>query len=200
MLASPARAGPLRPAMLVNIITAGLVDNRMRHRSIMPLILAAGLAASCAGAPTRPAMDDMQAAEPARVTLTPVRVAAGGRMTPVPERPSGEPAVLAEAEGEATYYASRFDGRQAASGIVFHNSEAYAAHRTYPFGTLVRVTSLVNDRSVVLRIVDRGPHGTSARAKRTIIDVSQSAARELDFMRAGRIPVRVEVLEWGSER
>ncbi|MGH7466037.1 MAG: septal ring lytic transglycosylase RlpA family protein [Longimicrobiales bacterium] len=140
------------------------------------------------------------AAAPVRVTLTPVRVEAGGRMTPVPDPAPAEPAALAEAEGEATYYASKFDGRRAASGIVFRNSEAYAAHRTYPFGTLVRVTSLVNDRSVVVRIIDRGPHGTSARAKRTIIDVSQSVARELDFMRAGRIPVRVEVLEWGPGR
>jgi rare lipoprotein A len=137
---------------------------------------------------------------PVGVTLTPVVVDAHGRMTPAPERPTAEPAPLEEAEGEATYYASRFDGRRAASGIVFRNSEAYAAHRTYPFGTLVRVTSLVNDRSVVVRIVDRGPHGSSARAKGTIIDLSQSVARELDFMRAGRIPVRVEVLEWGSGR
>lgn len=139
-------------------------------------------------------------ARPATVTLTPVSIDDGGRMTPVRRSARTEPAVLVEAEGEATYYASKFDGRRAASGIIFRNSEAYAAHRTYPFGTLVRVTSLVNDRSVTVRIIDRGPHGSSERARRTIIDVSQSVARELDFMRAGRIPVRVEVLEWGSGR
>lgn len=104
--------------------------------------------------------------------------------------------VLETIEGEATYYASRFDGRRTASGIVFRNSEPWAAHRRYPFGTVVRVTNLRNDRSVILRIVDRGPFGNSRR----IIDVSQAAARELDFITAGHVPVRVEVLEWGDGR
>jgi rare lipoprotein A len=65
---------------------------------------------------------------------------------------------------------------------------------------VVRVTNLANERSVIVRVIDRGPHGTSARAQRTIIDVSQSAAQDLDFIRAGRVPVRVEVLEWGDGR
>lgn len=169
----------------------------MRHRIILKLVIAAVAAASCASAPATSA-PEVPPSRPARVTLTPVVIDAHGRMTPPPERPSAEPAPLEEAEGEATYYASKFDGRRAASGVVFRNSEPYAAHRSYPFGTLVRVTNLVNDRSVIVRVIDRGPHGTSARAQRTIIDVSQSAARELDFIRAGRIPVRVEVLEWGS--
>ncbi len=108
--------------------------------------------------------------------------------------------VLAVALGEATYYASKFDGRLTASGIRFHNSELFAAHREYPFGTVVRVTNLENERSVVLRVVDRGPNGKSERIQRTIIDVSQRAARQLDFLRAGRINVRVEVLEWGPGR
>ena len=105
--------------------------------------------------------------------------------------------VLAEASGEATYYADKFDGRRTASGVVFWNTEAFAAHREYPFGTMVRVTNERNGRSVILRVVDRGPHGTSPVAKRTIIDVSKSAAEELGFLRAGRVPVKVEVLEWG---
>jgi rare lipoprotein A len=105
---------------------------------------------------------------------------------------------LAVAEGEATYYASYFHGRKTASGIVFSNDEYYAAHRAYPFGTLLRVTNLGNQRAILVRVVDRGPNGTSARARATIIDVSQRAAADLDFIRAGRIRVRVEVLEWGS--
>jgi rare lipoprotein A len=108
--------------------------------------------------------------------------------------------ILEAAEGEATYYAAKFDGRRTASGIVFWNTEAYAAHRTYPFGTVVRVTNTRNERSVILRVVDRGPHGTSERQRRTIIDVSHSAAQELGFVQAGRVPVRVEVLEWGARR
>jgi rare lipoprotein A len=173
----------------------------MRQRLLSNLAALAVLSGACANAALAPAPEPT----PSGVTLTPVVVEPDGRMTPKSEplvrsvEPiSAEPAALAEAEGEATYYASRFDGRRAASGVVFRNSEPYAAHRTYPFGTVVRVTNLVNDRSVIVRIIDRGPHGTSARAKRTIIDVSQSVARELDFMRAGRIPVRIEVLEWGT--
>lgn len=181
----------------------------MRHRSILQLAMAAGLAGSCASMAMMPPAREAPEPKPVRVTLTPVTVHAGGRMTPQPqpdtvrshpEPEAAESVVLAEAEGEATYYASKFDGRRTASGIVFRNREAYAAHRSWPFGTIVRVTSLVNDQSVIVTVVDRGPHGTSARAKRTIIDLSQSVARELDFIRAGRIPVRVEVLEWGSGR
>lgn len=161
-----------------------------------------GAVAGCAVAAALPDAGDPQPA-PTGITLTPVIVEAGGRMTPAPATVPAESEraeSLAEAEGEATYYASKFDGRRAASGIVFRNSEPYAAHRTYPFGTMVRVTNLANERSVVLRVIDRGPNGTSARAQRTIIDVSQSAARDLDFIRDGRIPVRVEVLEWGTGR
>src|SRR5262245_56501419 len=63
---------------------------------------------------------------------------------------------LAVARGQATYYADMFEGRRTASGIVFRNTEMYAAHRNYPFGTRVRVTNLKNGRSVIVRIVDRG--------------------------------------------
>jgi len=105
---------------------------------------------------------------------------------------------LATVEGEATYYASKFDGRRTANGTIFRNSELYAAHRTFPFGTVVRVTNLRNGRSVVVRVVDRGPWGSKAQQQRTIIDVSQRAARELDFIARGRVQVRVDVLQWGD--
>lgn len=105
---------------------------------------------------------------------------------------------LETSSGEATYYASLFDGRPTASGIVFSNDQPFAAHRTWPFGTVVRVVNERNGREVLLTVVDRGPNGTSERALRTVIDVSQSAARDLDFIRDGRIPVRVEVLRWGD--
>jgi rare lipoprotein A len=176
----------------------------MRPRTLLNLVVTAAIV-GCAAAAAAPPID-VPPARPTGITLTPVLVDAGGRMTPAPATPSASDAavpaeaVLAEAEGEATYYASKFDGRRAASGIVFRNSEPYAAHRTYPFGTVVRVTNLANERSVIVRVIDRGPHGTSARAQRTIIDVSQSAAQDLDFIRAGRVPVRVEVLEWGDGR
>jgi rare lipoprotein A len=101
---------------------------------------------------------------------------------------------LAVTEGEATYYADLFNGRPTASGVIFSNDAPYAAHRTWPFGTVVRVINERNGREVILTVVDRGPHGQA----RTIIDVSRSAAEDLDFVRQGRTPVRVEVLQWGQ--
>jgi rare lipoprotein A len=143
--------------------------------------------------PPRPEPPPPEVAEP---PAPPAGVPAGDRITPEPVPDTLAADVLESVEGEATYYASKFDGRRTASGVVFRNAEAYAAHRTYPFGTVVRVTNLRNDRSVILRVVDRGPFGNARR----IIDVSQRAARELDFMSAGVVPVRVEVLEWGSRK
>jgi len=65
-----------------------------------------------------------------------------------------------------------------------------AAHRTLPFGTGVRVTNTTNGRSVVVRITDRGPFVAGR-----VIDLSPAAARQLDMLRAGLVPVRVEVQE-----
>jgi rare lipoprotein A len=99
--------------------------------------------------------------------------------------------------GEATFYANYFEGRRTASGIPFRQNQLVAAHRSYPFGTILRVTNLRNDRSVNVRVVDRGPFGSSAAARRTVLDLSRRAAEQLGYISAGRTAVRVEVLEWG---
>lgn len=111
-----------------------------------------------------------------------------------------EPAILETDIGEATFYGGRFHGRRTASGERFDQTAMTAAHRTYPFGTIVRVTNLNNGRSVVLRINDRGPYGKAKKAARKIIDVSRAAADSLRFIRDGRIVAKVEVLEWGLGR
>lgn len=95
--------------------------------------------------------------------------------------------------GIASFYGPGFEGRQTASGRIFDSDEMVAAHRTLPFGTTVRVTNLENDRTVVLRIVDRGPYV----GRNTIIDVSKGAARRLRFVKDGRVKVKVEVLKVG---
>jgi rare lipoprotein A len=95
--------------------------------------------------------------------------------------------------GVASFYGPGFEGQETASGRIFDSDEMVAAHRTLPFGTVVRVTNLENDRSVVLRIIDRGPYV----GRNTIIDVSKGAARRLQFVRDGRVKVRVEVLKLG---
>ena len=114
-----------------------------------------------------------------------------------PRDPSDDREVLATARGEATYYADFFDGRRTASGIVFSNREMFAAHRDYPFGTMLRVTVVGTGQSVVVRVVDRLPPARTERARRTIVDLSQRAAETLGFISAGRVQVRLDVLEWG---
>jgi rare lipoprotein A len=106
--------------------------------------------------------------------------------------------VLQRVTGEATFYANRFEGRRTASGVPFRQNQLVAAHRSFPFGTLLRVTNTRNDRAVNVRVVDRGPFGSAAKQRRTIIDLSRRAAERLGFVDAGRAQVRVEVLEWGA--
>ncbi|WP_070884356.1 septal ring lytic transglycosylase RlpA family protein [Pseudomonas argentinensis] len=94
------------------------------------------------------------------------------------------------AEGKASYYGKAHHGNRTASGERFNQNALTAAHRTLPFGTMVKVTNLNNDRSVVVRINDRGPF-----ARGRIIDVSRKAAESLDMIRSGVVPVRVESLK-----
>lgn len=91
--------------------------------------------------------------------------------------------------GRASFYGRRFAGRRTASGERFDPSALTAAHRTLPFGARVRVTNLENDRSVVVRINDRGPY-----AHQRVIDLSRSAARRLGFIEAGTAPVKLELI------
>ena len=82
--------------------------------------------------------------------------------------------------GGASWYGGGFHGRRTASGERFDMHALTAAHRTLPFGTLVRVHSLVNGRDVEVRITDRGPFSHSR-----IIDVSRAAAQELGMLGMG---------------
>ncbi|MBD9485455.1 septal ring lytic transglycosylase RlpA family protein [Pseudomonas sp. PDM14] len=108
----------------------------------------------------------------------------------VPTGQGGSTAAGYSAEGKASYYGKRHHGNKTASGERFDQNAMTAAHRTLPFGTQVRVTNLDNDRSVVVRINDRGPYGRGR-----IIDVSQRAAEQLDMLRSGVVPVRVQSLD-----
>lgn len=88
------------------------------------------------------------------------------------------------AEGRASWYGARFHGRRTASGEPFDMHGFTAAHKTLPFGTLVRVLNPANGREVVVRINDRGPH-----VRGRIIDLSRAAAAALGFQRAGQARV-----------
>jgi rare lipoprotein A len=77
--------------------------------------------------------------------------------------------------------------------------EMVAAHPSYPFGTVLRVTNLRNGRVAQVRVVDRGP-ARGPRTEGVIIDVSSGVAGALNFVRSGRTRVRVEVLRWGNDQ
>lgn len=95
--------------------------------------------------------------------------------------------------GYATYLAQSFHGQESASGEVFNSRELVAAHRSLPFGTIVRVTNLENGRSVTVRIIDRGPYGKNFR-EGTIIDLSRAAARRVGMIKDGQVRVRLVIL------
>ncbi len=105
--------------------------------------------------------------------------------------------ILHTQTGEATYYARSFQGDRTASGQKFDNRKAMAAHRSFPFGTVARVTNPENGISVQVVIVDRGPYGKNRR-EGAVIDLSRAAAEQLGMLREGQIPVRIEVLQWGA--
>ena len=108
--------------------------------------------------------------------------------------PSG---MLDTREGLASYYGPGSEGRTTASGVPLDMNAMVAAHPTYPFGTIVRVTNLTNGRSVDVRIIDRGP-AQGPQAAGILIDLSYGAAQTLDFIREGQARVRLDVLQWGN--
>ena len=95
--------------------------------------------------------------------------------------------------GLASWYGPGFHGEETASGEIFNQREMVAAHRTLPFGSVVRITNLENGRRVALRVIDRGPYGRNFR-NGTIVDVSRGAARRLGFIKEGLVRVRLEVI------
>lgn len=106
---------------------------------------------------------------------------------------------LAEQTGEASFYGADFQGKPTASGEPYDQRALTAAHPSYPLGTQARVTNLENNRTVEVRISDRGPAGEH-RADGVVIDLSRAAAEQLDFISQGRAWVRVEVIAWGKEQ
>ncbi|MDR2150053.1 MAG: septal ring lytic transglycosylase RlpA family protein [Spirochaetaceae bacterium] len=92
-------------------------------------------------------------------------------------------------EGLASWYGVDFDGKPTASGEFFDSTQMTAAHPTLPFGTQLKVTNKENNRSVTVRVNDRGPFNQDR-----IIDLSQAAAAQLDFIAAGSAPVVVEMI------
>lgn len=92
--------------------------------------------------------------------------------------------------GQGSYYADKFNGRATASGAIYRSGKMTAAHNTLPFGTRIKVTNVKNGRSVKVTVNDRGPH-----VKGRIVDVSGKAARKLDLVDSGVVPVQLKVIK-----
>lgn len=92
--------------------------------------------------------------------------------------------------GKASYYSKNFTGHKTSNGEILHHDSMTCAHRTYPFGTKLKVTNLSNGKKVIVRVNDRGPY-----AKGRIIDLSWGAAKKLDMLTQGVVMVSVEKAE-----
>ncbi|WP_207779239.1 septal ring lytic transglycosylase RlpA family protein [Zavarzinia aquatilis] len=98
--------------------------------------------------------------------------------------------VVQEFTGVASWYGPGFHGRRTANGEKFNQNELTAAHKTLPFNTRVRVTSVSNGRSVIVTINDRGPY-----VRGRMIDLSAAAAKAIGLGGRGVGKVKLEVLE-----
>ena len=92
-------------------------------------------------------------------------------------------------EGKVAYYGKKFNGRKTASGERFNAGAMTMAHKTLPFGTMVKVTNIKNNKSVVVRVNDRGP-STPDR----VGDLTSGAASKIRMVRAGVIDAKLEVV------
>jgi rare lipoprotein A len=92
--------------------------------------------------------------------------------------------------GLASYYGGEFEGRRTASGAIYRGRRMTCAHRTLPFGTVLRVTDVETRKSVVVEVNDRGPY-----ARGRVVDLSMAAARRLGILDRGVARVTVEVLQ-----
>ncbi|MCI7315422.1 MAG: septal ring lytic transglycosylase RlpA family protein [Bacteroidales bacterium] len=93
---------------------------------------------------------------------------------------------LAQSKGKASYYGNKFHGRRTSDGSRYHKDSLTCAHRTLPFGTLLKVRNQKNGREVVVKVTDRGPFGPGR-----IVDLSMAAAREIGMVQQGVVPVEV---------
>lgn len=125
---------------------------------------------------------------------TPATTPSSGKQTAAPKTSQANASTLKTSDmnfsGIASYYGDEFHGRKTANGEIYDRSEFSAAHRSLPFGTYLKVRNLSSDRSVIVRVNDRGPF----KATR-VLDVSFAAAQELGLVKTGTAEVEVTVME-----
>ena len=92
--------------------------------------------------------------------------------------------------GQASWYGDKFHGKLTASGETYNKNAYTAAHKTLPFGTIVRVTNTANNKSVDVKINDRGPY-----VKGRVIDLSHKAFSQVGDVKKGVAPVKIEIID-----
>lgn len=92
--------------------------------------------------------------------------------------------------GKASWYGDKFHGRLTASGETYNMNANTAAHKTLPFGTIVRVTNTANNKSVDVKINDRGPY-----VKDRVIDLSHKAFSQIGDVKKGVATVKIEIID-----
>lgn len=89
-------------------------------------------------------------------------------------------------KGNASYYSDKLHGRKMSNGDPYHRDSMTCAHLKYPLGTMLKVRNPINNKEVIVKVTDRGPH-----TKRFILDLSRAAAKELDIIRSGFSQVEI---------
>ncbi|QHI99602.1 septal ring lytic transglycosylase RlpA family protein [Xylophilus rhododendri] len=167
-----AAAGAALAAGLLAVLLAGCAgEPAQKPAAVAPPALAAPVLA-----PLRP-LDRLPPVAKSDAESTVVPVVSDGSTDP--EEDGAVPGVEFE-RGGASWYGSRFHGRRTASGERFDQNDFTAAHRQLPFGSLVCIRNLANDRTVLVRVNDRGPS-----SRKRVIDISQAAAEELAMVGMG---------------
>jgi rare lipoprotein A len=103
-------------------------------------------------------------------------------------------AVFGQETGLASFYADKFHGSSTASGEPYDKDLNTAAHKTHPFGTILRVTRLDNGQSVIVKVNDRGPF-----YRNRVVDLSKKAAKKIGLIQAGTAMVKVEIVSKPNE-
>ena len=103
------------------------------------------------------------------------------------------PARAQTLSGKASYYAKSWTGRRTSNGERLHHDSMTCAHKTLPFGTMLKVTNLLNGKQVVVRVTDRGPY-----VRGRIVDLSWGAAKAIGMLAQGIAPVTVERIRTSS--
>ena len=157
-------------------------------KSQRKFILATGLGLAVLSSPV---MAKEAKASKAKVVHTTVKVSktsVSGQVKKVSYSPVSAKAKFASS-GVASYYGPGFHGRRTANGETFNMHAMTAAHRTLPFGTLIKVTNLSNGKSTIVRVNDRGPY-----VGNRVIDLSVAAAKEIGSSHSGTARVNLEVI------